>query len=674
MLQRRFRIGFSRAGRLVDLMEQRRASSSPADGSKPREILVARGLLRTVDAGRSGRDVTRGDTHRCATAGGSSSRCCRGPRPPAAAADAARTRPARAAPLPTRGRTARSTRRRSGAGRRSRPRSARQAKKAEWEKVVARFRRVVGALPAERLLRRRAAGGGATCIARWPTASSPPRYADEAVIAYRVAGGRATRAAGTARRRCSRCSRSPQQGGDGKRIAEAGRQYLDAFPDAGRAKDVRATMRRSAARGPRPPCRRQGPPGLAQLFNLRFWSGDSSTRVVLDVERRGEDPAATASRIPTACGSTCWARACTPTCATASSRWRTACSSRSASARTATAWCAWCCDFKDVKDHSIFYLENPTRLVIDVRGATHAPPAAPMAPAGRGRRRWRRPRPCPRRRRRRRHRHRQRPARRRREGVDRFARPAPGVADVEPAASPPSPAPAATRPAGRRPPAVATDRPLETMARGARDGRCPRCRLRPQPPEANRAGSYSLARQLGLRRAPHRDRRRPRRPRPGHASAAAACRRRTWCSTWPCAWRSWCASELGAEVRDDARRPTSSSPSRSAPPSPTRRARTCSCPSTPTAAAARSARGIETYFLNFAADPHAEEVAARENAISAGTLKDLQNLVKAITLNSKIDESRDFAASVQEADDRQPAAAGPASCPTAACARRRSTC
>jgi N-acetylmuramoyl-L-alanine amidase len=60
------------------------------------------------------------------------------------------------------------------------------------------------------------------------------------------------------------------------------------------------------------------------------------------------------------------------------------------------------------------------------------------------------------------------------------------------------------------------------------------------------------------------------------------------------------------------------------------------------------ARGIETYFLNFAADPHAEEVAARENSISAATMKDLQNLVKAITLNSKIDESRDFASSVHE--------------------------
>jgi N-acetylmuramoyl-L-alanine amidase len=61
------------------------------------------------------------------------------------------------------------------------------------------------------------------------------------------------------------------------------------------------------------------------------------------------------------------------------------------------------------------------------------------------------------------------------------------------------------------------------------------------------------------------------------------------------------------------------------------------------------ARGIETYFLNFAVDPHAEAVAARENAVSAATLRDLPDLVKAITLNSKIPESHDFAASIQEA-------------------------
>jgi N-acetylmuramoyl-L-alanine amidase len=61
------------------------------------------------------------------------------------------------------------------------------------------------------------------------------------------------------------------------------------------------------------------------------------------------------------------------------------------------------------------------------------------------------------------------------------------------------------------------------------------------------------------------------------------------------------------------------------------------------------ARGIETYFLALAKNPHAEEVAARENAISEATLKDLQNLARAIVLNNKIDESRDFASSVQRA-------------------------
>jgi S-DNA-T family DNA segregation ATPase FtsK/SpoIIIE len=48
MLQRRFRIGFSRAGRLVDMME-REGIVGPADGSKPREILVAPDYFETVD-------------------------------------------------------------------------------------------------------------------------------------------------------------------------------------------------------------------------------------------------------------------------------------------------------------------------------------------------------------------------------------------------------------------------------------------------------------------------------------------------------------------------------------------------------------------------------------------------------------------------------------------------
>jgi DNA segregation ATPase FtsK/SpoIIIE, S-DNA-T family len=48
MLQRRFRIGFSRAGRLVDMME-RDGIVGPAEGSKSREILVPADYYETVD-------------------------------------------------------------------------------------------------------------------------------------------------------------------------------------------------------------------------------------------------------------------------------------------------------------------------------------------------------------------------------------------------------------------------------------------------------------------------------------------------------------------------------------------------------------------------------------------------------------------------------------------------
>ena len=60
-----------------------------------------------------------------------------------------------------------------------------------------------------------------------------------------------------------------------------------------------------------------------------------------------------------------------------------------------------------------------------------------------------------------------------------------------------------------------------------------------------------------------------------------------------------------------------------------------------------AARGIETYFLNFASNQNAAAVAARENALSDQTMGTLQDVVKTIALNSKLNESRDFATSVQ---------------------------
>ena len=61
-----------------------------------------------------------------------------------------------------------------------------------------------------------------------------------------------------------------------------------------------------------------------------------------------------------------------------------------------------------------------------------------------------------------------------------------------------------------------------------------------------------------------------------------------------------------------------------------------------------SARGVETYYLNFTSNPDALEVAARENAVSQKSIFELQDLVKKITLKDKIDESRELATDVQE--------------------------
>ena len=48
MLQRRLRIGYSRAGRLVDEMT-RRGILSQADGSKPRQVLITREELEELN-------------------------------------------------------------------------------------------------------------------------------------------------------------------------------------------------------------------------------------------------------------------------------------------------------------------------------------------------------------------------------------------------------------------------------------------------------------------------------------------------------------------------------------------------------------------------------------------------------------------------------------------------
>ena len=49
LLQRRLRVGYTRAGRLIDMLE-RRGIISPYEGSKPRRVLVSEGELERLAA------------------------------------------------------------------------------------------------------------------------------------------------------------------------------------------------------------------------------------------------------------------------------------------------------------------------------------------------------------------------------------------------------------------------------------------------------------------------------------------------------------------------------------------------------------------------------------------------------------------------------------------------
>ena len=61
-----------------------------------------------------------------------------------------------------------------------------------------------------------------------------------------------------------------------------------------------------------------------------------------------------------------------------------------------------------------------------------------------------------------------------------------------------------------------------------------------------------------------------------------------------------------------------------------------------------SARGVETYYLNFATTEESMEVASRENALSQESLHDLQDIIKKIARNDKIEESKELASDVQD--------------------------
>jgi len=375
--------------------------------------------------------------------------------------------------------------------------------------------------------------------------------------------------------------------GDRKGIANAGEEYLDTFPRGKHASSVKQVMQQKtpAARVPSPP-----PPGLAGVFDLRFWSGKTSTRVVLDLERRVKlkyDRVGNPERL--------WidllgtrlhpnlAKRVFPVGDGLLEQVRIA-QNRPDVVRVVL-------DFKDSWEHNFFYLDDPPRLVIDVKG-----PQAPPAMVADG-------------------------------GKDR----------ADPPAAAPSTGSEKAPPAADAKPAPAETAPSRT----ARD------LPPPEPPAANRGGSYSLARQLGLGArtividAGHG----------GHDPGTigrGGLQEKDLVLDVAVRLERLVRKELGAEVvmtrSTDVFIPLEERTGIA-------NAKQADLFLSIHANASRNpkARGIETYFLSFARSSHAEAVAARENAISEATLKDLQSLVRKITLPTKIDESRDFASSVQEA-------------------------
>jgi len=62
MIQRRLRVGYTRAGRLIDMLE-RRGIISGYEGSKPRQVLISISELQAIlNGGGAGDDSDRSDT------------------------------------------------------------------------------------------------------------------------------------------------------------------------------------------------------------------------------------------------------------------------------------------------------------------------------------------------------------------------------------------------------------------------------------------------------------------------------------------------------------------------------------------------------------------------------------------------------------------------------------
>lgn len=260
-------------------------------------------------------------------------------------------------------------------------------------------------------------------------------------------------------------------------------------------------------------------------------------------------------------------------------------------------------DMEGVETYSVFTLYEPFRLVVDFRRAGAASAASTPLPAPTA--------PAP---------------------------PAPAAKDV------PAPPPAVAAPP-RPSPALATDSPVAREATPVVSGAVPAA-TPPAPPTTNADGKYSLSRQLGLGvsriviDAGHG----------GHDPGARANGLTESELTLDVALRLQKLLEQQPGVEVVMTRATDVFiPLEERTRLANREGADLFLSIHANASRNTKARGVETYFLNFATNPDAEAVAARENAGSGQSMRKLPDIVRAIALNNKIDESRDFAEMVQRA-------------------------
>ncbi len=454
-----------------------------------------------------------------------------------------------------------------------------QASRGEWERVVLAYRKVVARYPRSGYCDNALLAVG-KLYGEMARRFGSDQYRSDAVSAYRMLVSQYP-SSSLGDEALWAVVELEKKGGDRGRLVKAGKVYLATFPRGKRASKVKQLMQQKApsTRVPSPP-----PPGLARVFDLRFWTGKTSTRVVLDLEskvklkydRVGNPERLWIDLIGTRLHPNLEKRVF-PVGDGLLEQVRIA-QNRPDAVRVVL-------DFKGTWDHNFFYLDTPPRLVIDIKG--RGVPPGKRADAG--------------------------------------------------ASKPPVNSSAASRaPSSSSSSSSTAAKPAPQAPKEA-----------PQPPAANRGGSYSLARQLGLgARRIVID--------PGHGGhdpgtiGRKGLQEKDLVLDVSIRLAKMVRKELGAEVVMT-------------------RSTNVFVPLEERTAIANTkradlflsihangvrypkARGIETYFLSFARSSHAEAVAARENSISKGTLKDLQGLVRKITLSSKIDESRDFASSVQEA-------------------------